>query len=336
VCWRSTLLKMPLNLTLPDAWSGYAASLILSPGTSPNMTSGERRTAIEQAITRAIELDPNNARAYAAAAFDWAQPIDLNESYLQKALDLAPNSPFVNYAAAFHYFNTGDHRKSIVAYERTKTLDPLNKTVATNRNKALGAMGLHQQVFNELKPKVVCEASLCDGNHANDAWAGLLVALQSNQKDQIPVWFGHFNNALAGWGDNQPADFYRRVEMIQEFIAIQMGEPVNQDYWSSFTEVPYGRDSATFWAAILAQHGQVDIVLTALEQQLEQMGELTANTQDSYILLPGPFEFPETIRRHPRYHALWEQPALASLAKARRANGQAAGLPLPLEEENSY
>lgn len=318
--------------TFADAWSSFAVSLILSPGTLPNnMTPGERRTAIGQAITRALELDPNNVRAYAAGAFDRALPVDVIDSYLQKALDLAPNSPFVNYAAAFHYLNTGDHRKSIAAFQRTQSLDPLNKTVATNRNKALGAMGLHQQVLNELKPKVVCEASLCDGNHANDAWAGVLVAMQSNQKDEIPVWFGHFNNAIAGWGDNQPEDFDLRLELVQNFAAVLMGEPVNQDYWSSFTELPTEGDSATYWAAMLAQHGQVDIVLTALEQQLEQEGELTATTQDTYALLPGPFEFPESIRRHPRYHALWERPELASLAKARRANGQTAGLPLPIE-----
>ena len=72
-------------------------------------------------------------------------------------------------------------------------------------------------------------------------------------------------------------------------------------------------------------------MLTALEQQLNQDGRLISNTHDTYALLPGSFEFPESIRRHPRYHALWERPELASLAKARRANGMTAGLPLPVD-----
>jgi len=314
-----------------DAWSGYAASLILSTGTAPNMTPAEKRLAIEQAMARALELDPDNVRAHAAAVFHDKLHIDTINAHLQKATDLAPNSPFVNYAAGHHYFRSGDHRKSIAAYQRTQSLDPLNKTVASNRMRALGAMGLHKQVFNELKNKVVCEAGECDGNHANDAWAGLLVALQLGQKEHIPVWFGHFNNALSGWGDNQPEDHFLRLKIAQNFAAVQMGEPVDQGYWSSITTVPSYGDSATIWAAILAQQGHVDTVLTALEQQLNQDGGLISNTHDTYALLPGSFEFPESIRRHPRYHALWERPELASLAKARRANGMTAGLPLPVD-----
>jgi len=306
-------------------------NVILSTGTAPNMTPAEKRLAIEQAMARALELDPDNVRAHAAAVFHDKLHIDTINAHLQKATDLAPNSPFVNYAAGHHYFRSGDHRKSIAAYQRTQSLDPLNKTVASNRMRALGAMGLHKQVFNELKNKVVCEAGECDGNHANDAWAGLLVALQLGQKEHIPVWFGHFNNALSGWGDNQPEDHFLRLKIAQNFAAVQMGEPVDQGYWSSITTVPSYGDSATIWAAILAQQGHVDTVLTALEQQLNQDGGLISNTHDTYALLPGSFEFPESIRRHPRYHALWERPELASLAKARRANGMTAGLPLPVD-----
>ncbi|NNM14516.1 MAG: hypothetical protein HKO58_09335 [Gammaproteobacteria bacterium] len=311
-----------------DAWSGYAASLILSRGTSPNMTGDEKRAAIDQAMARALELDPNNVRAYAAAVFDDALPIDVVDVYLQKAQQIAPNSPFVNYASGYFYFMTGDHSKSIAAFERTKSLDPLNKTVSSNRSRALGAMGQHRQELNELKSKIVCEVDQCDGNHANDAWAGLLIALQADQQDQLALWLERFNNTLSGWGADQPQDHYRRVELAQHFAASKLDETVDQTFWSSFTEVPSKTDSPTLWAAILAQHGHVEIVLDALEQQ---EGGLFLNTQDHYILLPGPFEMPETIRRHPRYHALWQRPEMASLAKARRANGHNAGLPLPID-----
>ena len=317
--------------TFADAWSAYAASLILSGEESSNMTPAEKRLTVDQAMARALELDPDNVRAHAAAVFHDKLPIDTINAHLQKATDLAPNSPFVNYAAGHHYFRSGDHRKSIAAYQRTKTLDPLNKTMARNRNAALGAMGLHRQALDELKMHVVCKADQCDGNHANNAWVGLQLALQLNQKEHIAVWFGHFNNALSGWGDNQPEDHFLRLKITQNFAAVQMGEPVDQGYWSSITTVPSYGGSATIGAAILAQQGHVDTVLTALEQQLNQDGGLISNTHDTYALLPGSFEFPESIRRHPRYHALWERPELASLAKARRANGMTAGLPLPVD-----
>ena len=56
-----------------------------------------------------------------------------------------------------------------------------------------------------------------------------------------------------------------------------------------------------------------------------------ANIQDTFTLLSGPFEMPDVIRRHPRYHAIWETPHMKELADVRRANGQSAGLPLPID-----
>ena len=49
--------------------------------------------------------------------------------------------------------------------------------------------------------------------------------------------------------------------------------------------------------------------------------------------MPGRYEMPETIRRNPRYHEFWSSPALRELAAIRRANGQTAGLPLPVDGE---
>ncbi len=48
-------------------------------------------------------------------------------------------------------------------------------------------------------------------------------------------------------------------------------------------------------------------------------------------LTEGAYEFPEALRRHPRYHEYWSLPGMPELAAVRRANGQTAGLPLPME-----
>jgi len=296
------------------------------------MTSAEKRRGIDDAIKRALEIDPNNIRAYAASIFDNSLSVDVMETNLKKALAIAPNSPFVNYAAGYHYFRVGDYRKSIAAFERTKTLDPLNKTVASNRNRALGAMGRYQEALDELKLSSICEPEKCQTSHANDAWAGFLIALQVEHKEQLIFWLDRFNNNAVGWGENQPEDHYLRMVLAQNFASDYLNESESKEFWNTQTKVPSDGDSPIIYAAMLAQHGHDDLVLDALVEQ-QQYG-LFQNVQDNYILLPGPFELPEAIRRHPRYHKLWESPELASLAKARRANGQTAGLPLPMVDNS--
>jgi hypothetical protein len=45
------------------------------------------------------------------------------------------------------------------------------------------------------------------------------------------------------------------------------------------------------------------------------------------MVWPGRFEIPEQVRADPRYRTIWSLPGLSQIERARRANGQLAGLP---------
>ena len=81
--------------------------------------------------------------------------------------------------------------------------------------------------------------------------------------------------------------------------------------------------------AVLARLGEHE---RAIDILFDRRAGTHAQFQIVFLLTPGRYELPESIRRHPRYHEFWSQPGMAEWAEIRRANGAIAGLPLPMNE----
>ena len=85
----------------------------------------ERQGNIEgfEALMReVIELDPDNANAYNALGYTYAdqnRQLDEAQDLLERALDLEPNNPYILDSVGWYFFRTGDNEAAIEYLERS-------------------------------------------------------------------------------------------------------------------------------------------------------------------------------------------------------------------------
>ena len=150
------------------------------------VTSGKNQEAVE-AFTRAIELDPQNARTYyhrggvygrledyRRAIRDFDRAIELNpklaEAYIDrgvayemlgdyqpaireydKAIELNPNAARAYVNRGIAYAQLGDHRQAIRDYDKAIELNPKDARAHLNRGFAYEQLGDHQQAMEDYK-----------------------------------------------------------------------------------------------------------------------------------------------------------------------------------------
>ena len=79
--------------------------------------------------------------------------------------------------------------------------------------------------------------------------------------------------------------------------------------------------------SLLAEFGHTDLAASLLID-IHATGLDNLNN----FLAGDAYEFPETLRRHPRYHEFWALPGMPELEAIRRSNGQTGGLPISIED----
>ncbi|WP_260482322.1 TIR domain-containing protein [Sphingomicrobium flavum] len=310
-----------------DGWSAYGMALSLT-GTAYFQNSDPEQSVrkIRAALDRALELDPGNARANAVLAAWGVDPAGA-QGFIDAALARAPNDAFVAYSAGLHAQFVGDMDEAIRQFDRSLALDPLNLTVWRIRTFAYSGAGRFDEVSEELMNAATC-TDTCHFGQVIFAASGLLATVHDQSAEDIGRWLallGENRQRVAGESGeddlwlNWLSDYARSVTSDQSFTAQLPADPA---------AYRIGVGLATP-ATLLAHSGHFDEALILLENGRKEMELFGPN--DFLPLLPGRLEYPEELRRDPRYHALWSHPQMKALAQARRANGQTAGLPLPIE-----
>ena len=318
-----------LDPDFADAWSAYGASLALSNvAHTPNLTPETFNEQAENSLARALELDPNNVRAH-AALISWNSKDGINISmakqYIKKGLELGQNDAFMIYVIANYYYMIGNIPKSTEFYNRSMALDPLNQTVIRVRLPSFVSSGRYVNEAQTLSETYPCDEGEC--NSVPAAWALLQAALVSSSEDEIRIRRDKFKDFLLTSHRANPW-----LDLMSTHVDSLLGETVDPDYWKN-VDLSSGSIQEGAWviASILAQHGEEIRALDLLFSGQESSGQVFPNMEALYALVPGRLEMPESLRRHPRYHEFWNLPGMPSLAEARRANGQTAGLPLPID-----
>jgi len=127
------------------AWAGLARAVMYTgwrqAGASDPDTHWERG---RMAADRALALDPVNAEALVSLAYwhsfvskDWAMVDEL----LTRALELAPNDAYAHYTDAIVTFPFGDTERVTSSLRRAMALDPLNPTIRRNAAERLYYLG---------------------------------------------------------------------------------------------------------------------------------------------------------------------------------------------------
>ena len=125
-----------LDPTSALAYAGLAEGLVSKAVSLPNEKSPEVYAKAKMAVERALSLDPNLFEAYLASGWikrngdwDWAGA----EKDLRRAVELNPNSARAHYRLSHLLSGIGRHAEAVAEIKRAHELDPLSETIQTGR-----------------------------------------------------------------------------------------------------------------------------------------------------------------------------------------------------------
>ncbi|MEM6709870.1 MAG: winged helix-turn-helix domain-containing protein [Pseudomonadota bacterium] len=315
-----------LDPSFADAW----AALALVGTTSLDSPLGRDREPlireIAQAFERATALDPENVATHTALTF-WhlgvAFDLDQARLHAERALALRPDSSDAQYAMAGYYRIAGDVEQARALYQRAADREPNNANKQMIRAAFLADIGETENAFAFFES---CFERQCLREGFVPFASGYAVLSRDPERKQqwLPRWEA-FEQVLLSLPPEAKPDIARiapgffslgfdradKAERIAELRAVFATEPVIE--------------SIGLWGPSFADVLPEDDFFIALELAAER-GALFAS---AHGLMPyyGTNPYPDWVLSHPRYQALFDQPALARFVELRRQNGWTDGLP---------
>jgi TolB-like protein/Tfp pilus assembly protein PilF len=317
---RNLRLATEFDPQFADAHAAYALSLLYTSA-DPAVTGlapEDRADTISEALSIALELDRDNARAHAALGtyhLLWQMDLDKAMAALDRAVALAPNSALSHYSVAVSMTIPGDYARALRAMERTLVLDPLNVTVArvnAQTQVVAGRWTEAQAFFDE------CSLSACIGLVELDLYEIVArthmgqeaLALAALERFEASAEVGVYTEELPLWAN------IVRAMILSEPVALP------EDLGPLLSDV--------------ARLDAFAVLALAREKPDAALAYLSAFSADRFwqlhggeiLLSEGAFELPDEFRKYPGYRDFWDRDGWRDIARARIANGHTAGLPL--------
>ena len=322
---RSLRLATQIDPDFADALAAYALSLIHSPVGVAEMPPLERSGAILDALNRALEIDPDAARAHSGLALYYGAIVfDLDKSlyHAERAKQLAPNAASAQYASASAAIVRGDYETAGIDMQRARRLDPLNRVIER-------VQAQHQLVMGNISEAKRYVDGCRDGGCESEAESELRLA-------DYEWWTGDREAALARLG--AVLDRITRGDPVFAGLA-ETGDSLFVDLVFFHQVMTGNRDidippdigtsisSRVNLLTVLIELGEFDRAVEILRRVHKEDGAFCYGFT-LFPLAPGGFQFSDEFRKFPGYRDFWSQPNLAELAATRIANGHPEGLPL--------
>jgi TolB-like protein len=325
--YRAFRRATELDPEFADAWAALGVSIILSSGTDlTGLPKREANRLAREALGTALSLDPDNARAHAgSASFYVSKQLDIERAtfHARTAVELAPNAAFAHYALTTVLAYRGDLIALEQAADRAVMLDPLNETVHRVTAQYLATYGRGRNMVGVgeacegFAHRRACLIGAVDAAiHAGDEprVIRILDAIRQIETADGPAPWA-VDIGFAGAAEFYSANAALRLDMESDHIEL-------------LEEFALDRANLDLWSANdVAHFGYTDLALDALFEHYDTGWGVGL----VWFISDGAYEFPDALRRHPRFHELWTLPGMPELAEVRRANGITAGLPLPME-----
>lgn len=139
-------------------------ALVLSNDARPAEIAPRAKAAAERAIELAPDVpEANYARGMIAFWFDWDW--EAAESYLERAVELAPNDADAHIYLAHLHMNLGRKAESLAHARRAVELNPVSPLVAALEGQFLGLLGEHEAALERLQAVVSLEPGFWLGHH---------------------------------------------------------------------------------------------------------------------------------------------------------------------------
>ncbi|NNU17684.1 TIR domain-containing protein [Parvularcula sp. ZS-1/3] len=325
-------IKAALDID-PDFGPAWAVLAQIGVGGSGSPLSRDHDAWVRQtdeAFERALALLPNDGDVHALHA-GWLarEKLDLigAQAALDRAQQLSANSATTLAASSLVLRLVGDLEGASEAFDRAARLDSLNINFGLSRAFFLAQIGNHEEAFPILEQ---CFEETC----MREGFLAFVMAYAAHTEDQelIDRWWPRYQAFEAVLPQVPPSLKPRITEILPTLMSLLVGRPTDEAEITQLIEL-FETDPileyAGLWGPLLADILPEDIYFGTLERMHEE------DLLFSHIHALDPFygvnPYPEWVRRHPRYHAIWETPGMKALAEARRSNGWEAGLPLPIE-----
>ena len=315
-------LATDIDPDFADGWAAYALSLIHSDASMIDVST-RKKEMVFNALTRALELDPNAARAHSGLALYYGTmnpDIEKSLYHADRATELAPNAASSRYASANAAIVRGDYERAISDMRWTRRLDPLNRVIArveAQHNLVMGRIDEAGAFFRRCAIEVCEEKIYGQVNLVEYEWL-------SGQSDTALARLAQLLEAI----DERPPEallldeaYFNDLRYFYEVFS-GGGEPPTVP-----TMIGMDSPSQSFVLAALTHQGEFERALEIIHRSQETNGAFAYG----FAILPlakGSFELPEAFRKYPGYRDFWAQPGLKELAAARIANGHPEGLPL--------
>ena len=165
------------------------------------------------------------------------------------------------------------------------------------------------------------------------AFVALFIAIQSGDQERIESWFAVtepiLNTMLADpkWGSIVGVFAW----WLEYHTGLVEPTPATPDFdampMEDLTSIPILGLLGPTLAAVTPEHISEDRFFDYLEA-MAQNGLWFSDPFGDLPFYREDWTYPDWVRRHPRYLALFDRPGLAELEAARRRNGQTVGLPI--------
>jgi TolB-like protein len=310
-----------------DAWAALGMSIIRSSGNSlSGLSRTEENLLALEAVEAALTLAPDNARALAgSAAFHISRRMDIERAtaHARRAVEIAPNAAFAHYALATVLALRGDIAELERVADRAMTLDPLNQTIHRVLSERLASYGRGPYTVGTSEScSTYSSLSTCLAGRATAATAAGDMSLASLILTELAQ--AEAVEGPAAWAVED--GFPGATEYFSAEVALYLG--AESEYLATLEHLVLESTDIDLWrVSLLAEFGHTDLAARLLIDVHEAGLGNNLNT----FLSGDAYEFPETLRRNPRYHEFWALPGMPELEAIRRSNDQNGGLPLPIE-----
>ncbi len=308
------------------AWAAIGNVFAFSGGDALGLPQDEFTRQGEAALTRALELDPENAAAHAGMV-SWRGRFGLRletaRRHLERALELAPNRAESHYSAGGYWDLVGNVAAAKLAYDRAVALDPLNLTVQRGRSLFLVAVGRESEAF------VFFDDCLRTGcMNGGPSVFGMSAMIVAGDRERTKAWAEAAAPFIRELLREEGGNISPGLRMIAWWLE-----------WGSDESFGLGLGEMTR-EELVESTPVIGLVGPALASELpaDLFFDLLFESYRDRRLFSEPFAltpfyrqshtFPAAVLADPRYRDLWSQPGMAELEAARRANGQVVGLPV--------
>ncbi|WP_265571106.1 TIR domain-containing protein [Sphingomicrobium nitratireducens] len=308
--YRDFVRAAELAPDFAPAHAGAAYILSLSDSDTFGFDDERRKSAFHEHLDRALELDPDNIMARAAASqgaaridYDFAKSVEIGEALLADA----PDDGLVNYKMFQIAQVRGDLASSRAYIERAVARDPLNPLLRTARANVLMETG-----NLELLGAVIRECDMCRTNNQFRLISILAHGSQDNidrSWDKLDTYFRR---------DGTPPEILAQARSALEAYVANRKQPL-----PPFMDRQNNANKVVFQSRLVGIDAALDTLAEVVEANPDELTMLLTDMRTA---------FPPEARADPRYHKILEDPWIAMLVNARRENGVMGGLPLAPEE----